>query len=140
MNEVNEIVYSAHVLPSITWSPPPGIGGSSRQVNVFSNLFNLERYSIAPRFALDFLEQAMGTYHSDRNNSLLRTLNPLWWFAQLPLLLIDAAGFNSSKMQSNVIGKIVKFTFGSIPILAGILAILHFMGWLEEFKSMLGIQ
>lgn len=146
IDEVHKIIVAADVSCIIWLSPPPVIGGYTRDFDVLMNLFNLHKFDITPHDAVSFIERAIGVYQSDQRNSVFRTFNPFWWmnrllywFARTPFNLIEAAGFDATRAEGSALGRFVKIILMPIPIIASLLAILYYMGWLDVLKSALGI-
>ena len=145
-SEIHKIVHASFISPKITWKPPPVLGGHVQDVDVLDNLFTLFQFSIPANMVTDFLERSIGVYKTDQRNSIFRTLNPFWWigrslkwFARLPFSLVGAAGFDATKAEDSIFGRFMKIMFMVIPVIASLLAILDYMGWLEVVKSMFGI-
>ena len=145
-DEICRIVLAAGVDAGIEWIPPRRIGGPSQNVHVFVNMFSLNRFGITPDYPISLLERAIGVYQSDRVKSVVRTLNPFWWigrglgsFARVPFDLLNAAGFNANKAEKSLIGRSAKLILMLIPVIAGFLAILDYMAWLDDFKSLFGM-
>lgn len=146
IDEIRDIVVATGIATRMVWMPPRRTGGSIQHVDVMLDLFNLERFDIAPNDLTDCLERAIGVYQSDQTNSLVRTCNPLWWmiralkwFAHIPFFLIDAAGFNAVKAEDSLMGRLIKAIFLATPVIASLLTILKLMGWLDVFKTMIGL-
>lgn len=59
------------------------IGIKDQNIDLVLNIFNLGRHNIAPETALDFIEDAIDVYKSNRLSSLVRTVNPLFWLKVL---------------------------------------------------------
>ncbi len=96
---------------------------------------------------VDLLQRAIGVYEGNRRKSLGRTFNPFWWldrvirwFVRLPFDLLGAVGLDSDKIEVSWLGKIVKFIFALIPVIAAFLTILYYVGWLAMLKNMFGIH
>ena len=81
--EVRSIVRASRRAVRVRWTPPPAIGGPSRSVELFDDIFLLDQYDIPPSMVVDELDRAIGVYETDRRNSIFRTFNPLWWIGNL---------------------------------------------------------
>ena len=145
-SEIHQIFHASSIPPKITWTPPTARGGYIQDVDVLDNLFILFQFSIPDNMVTDFLERSIGVYKTDQRNSIFRTLNPFWWigrslkwFARLPFSLVGAAGFDATKAEGSIFGRLAKAILMVIPVIASLLAILDRMGWLEVVKSMFGI-
>ena len=51
-NQAHRIIAAAGIATTITWTPPPAVGGYVQRIEVFSNLFGLDRYQISPIMSL----------------------------------------------------------------------------------------
>jgi len=138
------IIISAGVNPIMYYTPPPAIGGLTRDIDLVINIFNLYRFRINPQLLLDFIERAIGVYENDGLKALLRTVNPFFWLGlisdyivSLPFKVFGEIGFNQEKIESSITGKIIKGiikgTFYLITFLASFLAVLKYIGYLEKF-------
>ena len=146
IDEVHKMIIAAGINCNIRWVPPPAVGGYAGKVDVLINLSNLYRFNISPHDAIDLIERAIGVYQSDRRKSVFRTFNPFWWmsrllywFARTPFSLIEVAGFDATRAERSTLGRFVKIIFILISVIASLLAILYYMGWLEILKSALEI-
>lgn len=140
IDKVHFIVMSAGILPVMHYTPPPAVGDLARNIDLIYNIFNLHRFQIEPQYLLDFIDRAIGIYEDDKFNALLRTLNPLFWIslildyiASLPFKFIGKIGFNQSKVESSVVGRLVKGVFYLITVLASFLTALDLLGYREKF-------
>ena len=146
LDEIYKIVLAAGIDSRVDWIPPPKIGGLTQNVAVLMNLFQLYRFGIRPGDAIGYVERAIGVYQADYWNSVVRTINPFWWignaltwFAQVPFNVLDAAGFDATKAQGTFLGRFLKVLFQVAPVVASILTILNYMGWLKTVKEALRI-
>src|SRR5699024_5865324 len=83
MDEAHEIILYSGINPSITWSPPPAVGGYVRNIDLIQNVFNLHGFQIGVREVLDFIERSIGIYERNHSASLIRTLNPLFYIGRV---------------------------------------------------------
>jgi hypothetical protein len=58
-------------------------GIKGRNIDLILNIFNLGRNNIPPGAAIDYIEEAVDVYKSNRLPSLIRTLNPFFWIKVL---------------------------------------------------------
>ena len=144
LKDVRAIVYAAEVYPVINWTPPRFVGGPSNNIDVFDNLFYLDRFSIGPDQVSDLVLRTFGVYESNHFRSFLRTLNPLWWvwrifnwIARLPFLLLGTAGFNSARAERSVLGRLLKLVFTLVTLIAAFLSILSYLELLDEFLKLI---
>lgn len=144
LKDVRAIVYAAEVYPVINWTPPRFVGGPSNNIDVFENLFYLDRFSIGPDQVSDVVLRAFGIYKSNHFLSFLRTFNPFWWawrifnwLARLPFLLLGTAGFNSTRAERSVLGRLFKLAFTLVTLIAACLSILSYLELLDEFLKLI---
>ena len=137
IEEVKQIVASAMGSAVVQWSPPPAIGGRPINVDLFDNLFNLDRFSIAPSWLIDALDRVIGVYEADASASWRRTVNPIWWlgrglawFSRAPFRILNVAGFHTSRFEESLSGRLVRAVILLIPLIAAGLGILDRVGWL----------
>jgi hypothetical protein len=129
--EVGLYVHKAGISASITYTPPPMIGGLVRNIDFFSNLFNLSQFSIAPQLVVDSLDRAIGNYNVYNNRFTKKLINPIYWVGELirvPFHIAHFAGFDENKLEFSLFGKIYKFTSSILIFIATILTILNYVG------------
>lgn len=138
----HKIVESAGISTCVQHTPPPAIGGYIQNIDILYNYHNLDHYQISCRAVADILETAIGVYEADKKASLIRTLNPFYWIGHIvrvivsiPFTVIDRAGFDAEKASNSLFGKFYKVIAETIIFIAGLLTILHLMGWLESVKG-----
>ena len=144
MQRVRKVALNTGVSESITYTPPPIIGGPIVNVNIIQNIFNLGQFEIGSESVLGVLDQAAGVYSDDLPSAWQRTLNPFWWLgkllvwiAHLPFFLLGAAGFDSQKAEQSFIGKLVSLIFTLTTFIASLLVILNLLGFLDQLKTYL---
>ena len=137
------LISSAGVSTNYNYSPPPVFGGRIIEVDILRNIFNIGQFNVGPDTLVSIIERAIGVYIDDLQAARLRTINPLWWFgrflswfAHLPFLLIQKAGFDSAKAEQSLLGKLVALTFAAIPLVAAFLTILERLDFLDAFKQL----
>ena len=142
-DQAQRIIAAAGISELITWMSPRAVGGYEQQIQVFPNLFELHRFHIAPQYAVDLIERAIGVYQSDRPAALRRTINPFWWlfrgflwFARIPFALLGALGFDVGRAEGSFFGKISKLLLAT----SAVLTILNLLGWLPAALSLIGIE
>ena len=88
------------------------------QIEIISNIFMLRDLHISSEHVINFLERSIGVYQSDKRKSVLRTCNPFWWIGQLldwlshiPFRLIGSAGFNETRAEQSLVGRLFKVIF-----------------------------
>lgn len=137
IEEAKQIVASAMGSAVVQWSPPPAIGGRPINVDLFDNLFHLDRFSITPSWMIDALDRVIGIYEADEAAAWRRTVNPIWWlgrgltwFSLTPFRVLNVAGFHTSRFEDSFAGRLVRAATVLIPVVAGLLAMLDTLGWL----------
>lgn len=120
---VGQYVIEAGCPLSVTYTPPPAIGGYIQNINLIDNLFNLQNYDLGVQTLIDITDQALGIYERDFKNSIIRTFNPFFWLekileliSSLPFYLLGSVGFNRLRLEASDIGKLVKFIIKVITI------------------------
>lgn len=148
-SEINSVIDEAHrfiieagITPIIYYSPPPAFGGLAGTIDVVQNIFNLHRFQIPPQDLLDFIQRAVGIYDNDRFNAFLRTINPFFWIyllldflVSIPFKLLGLTGFDQSKMENSLIGRMFKLVSTVLICAATFLTILEKLGYIETFKG-----
>lgn len=134
----------ADVNTSIYYSPPPVTGGPAGNIDIISNIFNLHSFQLKQESLVDMIDQALGIYDEEKTSAFIRTFNPFWWawkllkwIANIPFVLLQEVGFNTSKIENNFFGKLLKLIFELITFLAALFAVLKAMGYEENFVSLI---
>ena len=143
MDKTHDIILHSGINPTLTWTPPPAVGGYVRNVDLIQNIFNLHGFQIGADEVLDFIDRAIGIYESNHKSSLIRTFNPFFYIglvfdaiSELPFIAIGKLGFNRRKAESSVIGRLVKDVLYSITAVAALLTILQLLDFLEPVKQL----
>lgn len=143
MDEVHDIIRYSGIDPSITYTPPPMVGGYRQNIDLVRNIFNIHRFQISPQTLLDFIDRAIGVYHRDARAAVFRTINPFFylklvfnWIARLPFVLLGNVGFNGKKAEASFLGRISKGLIYLITVLASLLTVLHLVDLLAPAKEM----
>ena len=144
LDEIGKIVSAAGINTVYSYSPPPMIGGYEQQIDLFLNLFNLSQFQINLEIVRDLLVRALGVYQRNHRAALLRTVNPLTylgilleWIASLPFRLLGRAGFNASRAEHSLLGRVAKFLIEAIIVLASVATVLDFLGWTDKVRTLL---
>lgn len=143
MDETHDIILHSGINPTLTWTPPPAVGGYVRNVDLIQNIFNLHGFQIGADEVLDFIDRAIGIYESNHKSSLIRTFNPFFYIglvfdaiSELPFIAIGKLGFNRQRAESSVIGRLVKGVLYLITVMAALLTILQLLDFLEPIKQL----
>lgn len=144
LRKIQKIILGANISSSITYSPPPMIGGYRQDIDLVANIFYLHQFRIEPTFLLDVADRAIGVYREDQLMSLIRTFNPLFWFGtvldyfvSIPFKILRKAGINTAGIESSFIGKFLKFIFWLVSLAAAIVTVAQPLGWLDYLKTLL---
>jgi len=85
-NAINRILKSAYITirmadvkTAATSSSSLAYGGHGKNIDLIMNIFNISRNEIPHHAAIDYIEQAIDVYKSNRFGSFFRTLNPFFW-------------------------------------------------------------
>ena len=139
-----QIMIEADVIPEVMYTSSPIRDNVSEDIDLLNNIFTLHQYRIPPQQILDFIDRAIGVYSHDKISSIIRTLNPLFWFIRfldfifnIPFRLLKNSGFNIEKAENNFFVKLIKFIFYCVGFLASILTVLNLLGYLEKFRDIL---
>ena len=147
MNRIlGEVVESIDLLGMsrlVYYTPPPRIGGFAGPMDMLANLFELWRFQLDPRQALDLLERAIGEYQRRTFPLFLQLFNPFFWVKWLlgkvlsvPFAILGAAGFNAQKLEQSLLGKTVKGVVGLVAFIASLLGVLNYLDLLEPVKKL----
>ncbi len=144
---LGEVIESMDLLGlsrTVYYTPPPLIGGYAGDMDIFANLFEFWRFRLDPRQALDVLERAIGEYQRRKQWLFLQIFNPFFWLKWLlakvlsvPFAILGAAGFNATKIEHSLIGKMVKAVIGIVAFLASLLAVLKYLDLLDAAKNLI---
>ena len=144
MDEVHDIVLYSGINPSITWTPPPAVGGYRQNIDLIQNIFYLHAFKVEPNNILDFLDRSIGIYESNSVPSLLRALSPLFYIGlifdalvEIPFIFIGKLGLNREKAESSLIGKLIKGMLYLITVVAAFLTILQLLDLIDPVKQFL---
>ena len=142
MDETHDIILYSGINPTLTWTPPPAVGGYVRNVDLIQNIFNLHGYRIGANEVLDFIDRAIGVYETNHRSSFIRAFNPFFYIglvfdaiADLPFIAIGKLGFNREKAESSVMGRLIKGVLYLITVIAALLTILQLLDYLEPVKK-----
>ncbi len=108
--------------------PPPIVGGPIITVNFFEAVLHDPSYDgVNHQLIKDKLDQVIGECEIEVKREFWRLFNPFYWgwvllkaILRVPFKLIEATGFNVSKIEENLFGKLFK------------IAELLLLGWLAS--------
>lgn len=156
--KINEKIDKIHyyfddtkIEPSLVYRAPPAIGGYKESIDLLVNIFNLHQFpEISPQRIVDYIDRLIGVYKSDTVKAFFRTINPLWWIfllieliASIPFKILESVGLKREKIETSILGKIIKAIFELILVIAALLTVLEKIGCLEmvvsSFKKLLNL-
>jgi hypothetical protein len=120
--------------------------GFAAEINLITNLFNLDRQRIPVSKAFDFLDRAIGDYQRLETKLRRQSWNPFYWIRlgfftllSLPFRILGAAGFDARALEQSLIGRIFKAVEALVIFLAALLTVLHLLGLPTSVSSLVGL-
>jgi len=125
-----ELLRVPHV---VNYQPPPRTGGYVQNLDVILNMFSLWEFQIGPEQVFDSTDRAIGAYERECEKLRRKSFNPFYWLGMLftwglglPFKLLGIAGFDATKAEASIVGKVVKLVWGlALGLAAFIPAILE---------------
>lgn len=118
---------------SATYLPPPAVGGYRQNFNFFSDVFRLRDFGTTEEPLLDYIDRAIGIYTDDQGAAKFRTFNPFWWLgrvlawvARTPFMIASAAGFDTSKIEESLLGKLIRLAVWLVGAAAGVVTLITY--------------
>jgi len=127
--EVSKYVRKTGIPASIYYSPPPAIGGMAGNIGLFENIFNLRQFDIPAQTIFDMLDKAIGNFRFLQKEHKRKIKNPFYWIGRairLPFSIFSFAGFNGSKIETSLFGKLYKLFVGLLLLISAIVTILAY--------------
>lgn len=149
LQEIQLIIACSFISDNIYYSPPPAIWGMAGNISLLPNIFNLHRFRIGKDEIFDIIDKSIWTYELNKNQALLRTINPFFWIGLLfdwilmiPFHWLAKMGFDKEeKLQTSIFTKIIKWIgaliLWSITIISLTVTILKELWWLTKLKSLI---
>ena len=120
--------------------------GFAGEINLLTNLFNLDRQRIPVSKAFDAMDRAIGDYERLRNNLRRRSWNPFYWIRMgfvtllgLPFRLLGVAGFDGRAIEHSLTGRSIKAVGGLVIFLAALLQVLSLLGLPTSLDHIVGL-
>ncbi len=96
--------------------PPPMVGGAIIPVNIFQSvLFDSSYQGVSKQMVVDAIRQTIGSCEKKIKDEFINLINPLSWIKflivtvlRIPFVLIESTGFNVSKVEDHLFGKVFK--------------------------------
>lgn len=144
---IAEVVRSCTLIGhSLTLSYSVPQQGFGAEINIITNLFNLDRQRIPAAKAFDVLNRAIGDYERLETKLRRQSWNPFYWIRLaflallgLPFRIFGAAGFDSRAMERSLIGRLFKAVEGFVIFLAAVLEILSLLGLPTSLSHLAGL-
>ena len=134
--EASSIISASNESTKVIHYPAPAVGGFVTKIDLIENIFNLEGYDIEPNAVIDCIDKSIGVYEYNKTQSLLRTINPVYWFGRLftfiatiPFRLLTSAGFQTQKVEHTFLGKFISLLFQIVIVMGAFLTILQILGY-----------
>jgi hypothetical protein len=108
------------------------------RVNALTNMFQLRQLRIPRQAVLDTLDRSIGEYDGMQHHLFRQVFNPLYWLGQavaIPFSILRFAGFDADKLERSMYGRLYKAVTSFAALLAAILTILAYSGWLDSVKA-----
>ena len=142
LDEIHDIILCTGIVPAVVYRAAPVAGGYVNRVDLVQNIFNLHQFEIDQDPLVDFLDRSIGVYESDKTMCWIRTFNPFHYLGKildlisaLPFKLIGKIGFDETKAESSVLGKLVKGLLYLISSVAALLTILEILGFTDPVRE-----
>lgn len=130
---IDQIMLEANIEPTIVVTRL----GRTDEVCILNTIFHLHQHHISPQEVLDLIDKTIGVYSHDKIPSIIRTLNPLFWFIRFIDFivktlfdLLQKSGFDIQKIEESFIGKIIKLIAYCISVLTSVLTILSILEYI----------
>lgn len=144
MYDARDIIRASGVGATFNYHDAPVRGGRIHNLNVILHLLRSD-LEISPDLIVDVIEQSVGIHESEVSRAWRRTLNPIWWFGSLmswvvslPFGIIERAGFDASRAQQSLLGKLYKLLFELVVATAAFLTIVDLLGLMNKLQTLLG--
>lgn len=79
LKEIYEVIRLAGIKTSAASTSSLAHGRKGNNIDLIMNIFNLGRNEIPPEAAMEYIDDAIDVYKSNRLPSFIRTLNPFFW-------------------------------------------------------------
>lgn len=143
LKEAQMAILSTGYQTTVQSIPPPIHGGTILRIDLLNDIFNISDYEIGSDAIIDLIDRAIGVYEKDRNKSIIRTFNPLYWIdklftwiARLPFALLEKFGLNKESIESGLAGKYIKTLLYFVQVLIAMGVLLETFGLLDNLKNL----
>lgn len=139
---ISSMVKASGVATTMSWSPPPAVGGYLRNIHLIQNIFNLGDYHISYDTVINNLDNAIGVYKSDLFWSIVRIINPFFyfnllftWISNVPFFVISKMGYDREKAESSTLGKFIKSVIYILTAVASCITIINGLGGIDNIVT-----
>ncbi|MDE0518725.1 MAG: hypothetical protein OXH36_04105 [Bdellovibrionales bacterium] len=140
---IEKIISEANINTVFVHRDDPLVGAQTTRLCLLNNLFLLHQFDIGPQQIIDLIDKVIGVYSDDVIPSIIRTVNPFFWFMKLlnfifeiPFYFLKSIGFNTDKIKKI---PFIQSISNCIMLLASIIAVLNFLGYEEETQEKIKI-
>lgn len=145
-HEMNNIMEDAVLSFNLLRVPHHVVYGEyAQKVDIIGNIFALYQFQIDSQVAFDSIDRAIGAYENECQRLLRMSLNPFYWlgmlivwFLRLPFKLLGAAGFDATKAENSLPGKVIKLVMGLATFTAAIVKIADDWDMIRRFLEKCG--
>ena len=74
LRQVEIALWVANINTTVTYAPPPAIGGLAGKVDLISNIFRINDMRVDPNLVIDLLNQGIGVLENEKYKAILRTI------------------------------------------------------------------
>ena len=124
---------------TVYYAPSPAVGGFAGQVDLLANIFIPSLPGLAQTI-FDMLDRGIGRYDFFIENRWKKWLNPFHWVGEIirvPFHVLRFAGFDASKIELSIFGKVYKVVVGLVALLSGLVTVYVFV---KPYLSKFGID
>ncbi len=142
MRDVSIALHFVGISTTIDYAPPAATGGVAGRIELLDNIFNLPLLRVPHTQLIDNLDRAIGIYRGWLHSLWRQVFNPFYWMgwgltliAEVPFRILDAAGFNTAKIEGSIWGKIVKAVIQFVAATGTALGVLEKLDLLKPVVS-----
>jgi hypothetical protein len=127
---------------TIDYTPPAITGGPAGRISLLDNIFNLPNLGVPHTALLDDFDRSIGIYRSWVGPLWRKLFNPFYWIgqglsriAEVPFRILDSAGFNGTRAEGSILGKLTKVVIQAGTGIGATLGILEKLDYLAPLVS-----
>jgi hypothetical protein len=132
---MNETLQSMHAVGESAMFTGERFG----RANAITNMFQLYQLRIPRKSIVDSLDRTIGEYERIESHLFLQLFNPLYWLGlivAIPFRILAFSGFDANKIERSMFGRLYKAIASFAALVAAILTILYYVGWLDRVKAL----